>query len=158
MKEKLELINKNGINPNWIRPDLKRERGEIERVLQEFLGEVPSKENLKRVMEILDNAPMAELSEELWESLENTDSFHNIRPGHLEDIEKIVEEYNQELDPENKRYFERHLERYLKGIPMETPTIIRNKDGISHLISGNTRLMVARALGVRPKVVIGEWN
>ena len=158
MTEKIELTSKKEVNPNWIRPDLKHERGEIERVLRGFLGETANKENMKRIMDILENAPMVELSEKLWESIDNTDSFHNIRPGHPEDAETKVEEYNQELAPENKRNFKRHLKCYLNGTPMETPIIIKNKEGILHLVSGNTRLMVARALGVKPKVVIGEYN
>jgi len=39
---------------------------------------------------------------------------------------------------------------------MKMPTILKDGTGRLHLISGNTRLMISRALSVRPKVIIGE--
>lgn len=157
MIEKPENKIEGELNVVWKRPDISRERGEIERVVQGFLGLELNEENMRKIAKILNEASMVELSEEDWESLENTDSFHNIRQGHLEDVEAKINEYNQELDPELKRNYEKHLYRFRNGIAMECPTIVK-KDGVLHLVSGNTRLMFSRALGVRPKVVIGEYK
>ncbi|OGD25111.1 hypothetical protein A2819_00160 [Candidatus Azambacteria bacterium RIFCSPHIGHO2_01_FULL_40_24] len=154
--EKIDTMENKEIIVTWTRPKIEREQGEVERVVGEFLRQEVNAENIKQISDILDKAPMVELSEEMWESLENTDSFHNIKPGHLEDVERIIAEYNQDLPPDQRRSYERHLNRFLNGTPMECPTIIKNKEGILHLVSGNTRLMFSRALKVRPKVVIGE--
>ena len=142
-------------NPEWIRPNLQKEIGEIERVMREFLDEEVTGENLKKVVDILENSPLSDLSEEEWSRLENTDSFHNVRQGEIKDAESINEEYNRELSEDTKRDFGALLKSFRKGGAIEAPTILREK-GILHLVSGNTRLMISRALNIRPKVIIGD--
>lgn len=144
------------INPNWIRPNLFEEKGEVERTVKEFLGMEPTEENIKIIMDAIESAPVVDFSDQEWELLENTDSFSNVRPGHLEDAEKIVEEYNLKLTPENKRDFKNILNGFQNGGKMKVPTILRDMTGKLHLVSGNTRLMISRALNIRPKVVVGK--
>ncbi len=146
------------IIPNWIRPDLQIERGEVKRVVQEFLKLEPNEQDVERVMGILNSAPFVELSDKDWELLQNTDSFKNVRPGHLEDVEQIVEIYNKVLEPKDKRDFNKTLSGFIEGKEMQSPAILKNNKGELHLVSGNTRLMISRALGVRPEVVIGELD
>ncbi|MEI7709201.1 MAG: hypothetical protein WCI76_00635 [bacterium] len=141
--------------PGWIRPNIEEERGEVERVVREFLGKEATKENVDQIIQLLESAPLIDLSDGDWEMLENTDSFHNIRPGHLEDAESITEKYNLDLAPVNKRNFQNLLTGFQNGRNMKAPTILRNSAGKLHLVSGNTRLMISRALGVRPKIVLG---
>ena len=155
--EKIENTE-NQLEVTWIRPDLDRERGEIERVLKEFLGQEPNEENIRNFEIAVNNTTKVELSDEQWESLENTDSFHNVRPGHLEDVTNILDASNQELSPKNRRDLKKHLGRFIGNTPIEAPIIVKNKDGKLHLVSGNTRLMVCRLLGIRPKVIIAEFN
>ncbi len=142
---------------NWVRPDMESERGEIERVVIGFLGLEPSKENVDHVIDIINKSETTELTEELWASLENTDSYHNVRPGHFEDARQAIDESNSELASENKRDFKKLLRVFENGHGIEIPTIIK-KDGILHLVSGNTRLMICRASGIKPKVIIGEYK
>ena len=144
------------ITPNWIRPNLENERGELERVISEFLAEEPTDNNIRKIKDLLESSPIMELFDKEWESLENTESFHDVKPNHIEDAEKITEEYNQDLSPENKRNFKKILDGFIQGKEIEAPIILKNKEGKLHLVSGNTRLMIARALGVRPKVVMGQ--
>ena len=143
------------VAPRWIRPNLDNERGEIERVIREFLLEKPTEENINRIIHIFENAPLSDLSDEEWSALENTDSFHNVRAGRIEDAEQVSNEHEQKLPPENKRDFAGLLNAFKQGGAMEAPTILKNK-GILHLVSGNTRLMIARGLNNRPKVLIGD--
>ena len=143
------------IAPQWIRPDLYNERGEIERVIQEFLSEDITEKTIRRVISVLESSPLSDLSEDEWSVLENTDSFHNMREGHIEDAEQLNEKYNQSLQSENKREFGALLNAFRQGSPMEAPTILKY-NGVLHLVSGNTRLMISRGLNVRPKVIIGE--
>ncbi|MDB5190176.1 MAG: hypothetical protein JWN49_502 [Parcubacteria group bacterium] len=141
--------------PIWIRPNLKNEGGELVRVVETFLHQEPNKENVENLYGILNSAPVVELSEEEWEKLENTDSFQGITPGELSEARVLTEEQNQELSHENRRNFDELLTAFRDGKDMECPTIIR-KSGVLHLVSGNTRLMLSRALKIRPKVIIGD--
>ncbi len=141
---------------NWVRPDISGEMGEIQRVAQEFLGQELTKSNIANVADVLKNGEVVELSDQEWDRLENTDSFHSIRPGEIEDAEKIVDGLNQALDEETKRNFRKTLTGFLNGSLMAMPMILKKPSGEIHLVSGNTRLMICRALKIRPKVVIGK--
>ncbi len=134
--------------PEWVRPNLVNEKGELERTMRDFLGEEVTSGNLNRFMNILNNSPIIELSDIDWEVLDNTDSFHNVHPGQIEEERKLAGEYG--------RNFENILNAFKQGRNMECPIIVKNKEGQLHLVSGNTRLMIARALAIRPKVIVGE--
>jgi hypothetical protein len=148
----------NEYTPEWVRPNLQNETGELTRVIEGFLGKEPSQENIRALVDVLEQSPLVELSEGDWEALENTDSFHNIIPGQIESVQTITEEYNQALTEENKRDFAKLQSGFRNGNKIECPVILRNSEGKLHLVSGNTRLMIARALSVRPKVIIGQVN
>jgi len=143
------------IAPEWVSPSLENERGEIERAIGEFLSEESTEENISRIVHMFEQASLSDLSDEEWSVLENTDSFHGVRAGHIEDAEQFNEEQNQALKPEDQRDLKALLAAFQEGASMEAPMILKHK-GILHLVSGNTRLMIARALNIRPKVVIGE--
>ncbi len=142
--------------PEWVRPNIAGETGELKRVLTNFLGKSQDVESVSALAKILENAPVVELSDEDWELLENTDSFDKVKPGEIEKAREICEEYNKELDSDTQRDFHGLLENFYKGSKMECPMILKNQEGKLHLVSGNTRLMIARALGVRPEVIIAQ--
>ncbi len=144
------------IKLNWILPDIELEIGEIERVILGFIGKEVTEENTNQIIKILESASLVDLSDENWQVLENTDSFNNVRIGHIEDAERITERYNLALPDSNKRNFKNLLGSFKNGNKMEAPIILKNKTGALHLLSGNNRLMISRALGIRPKVLIGE--
>ncbi len=142
--------------PDWVRPDFQKEKGELERVTRDFLLREPNTQNIRQVVEALKGSPTIEFSDTDWEQLENTDSFHNVGLGQIEEARKICNGYNEELEEENKRNFDVLLEGFHQGNKMECPVILKNSEGKMHLVSGNTRLMIARALGIRPRVIIGD--
>jgi hypothetical protein len=158
MEERVPNNTEIEITPNWIRPDMRNEAGEIVRVIRDFLGQEPSSETVQEITRMLQSAPEVELSDEVWATVENTDSFHHVRSGHLEDAENLTAEYNAVLPVENRRDFNKLLDGFKNGSPMELPAIIRDRQGKMHLISGNTRLMIARALRLQPKVIIGDMK
>ncbi len=141
----------------WVSPNIESERGEIERVTKQFLRLEPTDENIQQVLESLRAAEMVELSDAQWEKLDNTDSFHKVRPGHVEDAKAITEHYNQTLEPHNQRDFDTLLSVFETAKAIKAPLILRNKGGQTHLVSGNTRLMIARALNIRPKVALADF-
>ena len=50
------------------------------------------------------------------------------------------------------------LDAFSSGASMEMPIIWKRGDGALHLVSGNTRLMIMRAQGIRPKVLIASFE
>jgi hypothetical protein len=143
---------------NWVRPNLQNERSEIERAVSEFVGIEPTHENVERVIESIGTALISNLSEADWQKLENTDSFENVRPGHIEDVERIIETYNKDLSRGTQRNVSLLVGGFKSGNEMETPVILESESGYLHLVSGNTRLMVARVLNIQPKVIIAKFN
>ena len=156
MFEQPQESKSENLTPHWIRPNLRNEIGEIQRVLESFLDIEPSRENVIKLVQTLEVSPLVELTDELWEKLENTESFHEIQKGDFQAVEKITEEYNKDLPEDRKRSAKNILDGFRNNQPMEVPTIIENEEGGIHLISGNTRLMTARALGIRPQVIISK--
>ncbi|HEY4508311.1 MAG TPA: hypothetical protein VJJ55_01495 [Candidatus Paceibacterota bacterium] len=153
--EEIKQTTERSIVPKWIHPDLSHEKGEIERVIEEFLGRDLNEKAVQEIVAELESAPIVELSDELWAKLENTDSW-KIEPGDIEEVRAITQKYNQELSPENKRSLENTLEGFRQGREMQVPVIVRDKNGTLHLLNGNTRLMIARALKIRPHVIVAE--
>lgn len=138
--------------PNWIRPEIKKEMGEIKRVLQYFLGLEVTSESVDYLVKIIEKSEPVKLTTDIWQNLENTDSWHNIEYGEVEEVYKKIEKSNQKLEPR----YRRNAYTIVKGMKsgnMEMPIIIK-KEGVYHLVSGNTRLMVCRALKITPQVVI----
>lgn len=140
----------------WRRPnldDLKYESGEMKRVLETLFH--ISEENPKYETAFLDfyyalfNGKYTQLTEEDWERLENTDSYHGVQKGNLDDARKKAKEYG--------RQFANLIDAAKKSIELPAPTIIDYGGGL-HKIAGNTRLMIARAQGEYPMVLIAKFN
>ena len=145
------LESKENIEINWVRPDIRDEGGEIERTAHTFVAseaEYPAK--LREVIDSISTAEFEELTQEMWAQLENTESWEQVRPGHIEDAQKFAEEY--------KRDWQSLLQAMKEGSPIKAPIIIVNPDGIPYLVSGNTRLMLSRALEVRVRALIARMG
>jgi len=121
--------------PKWRKPDLGDEMGEIERTAEE-LGVDPRK--LKHAAK---KGGVSKLSDKDWEGMENTDSWETDTPEKARDLAK---EYERDIS---------RVEAGLdKGGNMPAPVVLFRKDKPPYLIGGNTRLMAARAKGIRPKI------
>ncbi len=143
-------------NVQWIRPDLKvgDEPGEIERVARTFAPEdVPV--FIERFYVRAENAREQELTEEVWARLDNTDSY-DIAPNDFAQIEEHISHcnYGGNRTTRDWQYLKGKMER---GEELDMPVIAHIGD-VYHLVSGNTRLMVARALGIRPRVLLVEMG
>ncbi len=133
----------------WTKPDIAYEMGEIDRVADHF-GKTP--EDALRIKQALSEratqAEMLDLSEDLWRELENTDSF-DVALGDYAPIRECVESQNRDYQA---RVISQ-VRSINQGATISAPIIVRYGN-ILHLVSGNTRLMLARAAGQTPKVVI----
>ena len=120
---------------------VKDERGEIERVAQEFNVPIPDVEYAF----IAGN--MVVLSDDIWSKLENTDS-HSIKS--LEDAIALAKQYGKDWKPT--------LAAIKADKPMNPPLILNYDKDKYHLVGGNTRLMFLKALGKIPKVLLATLN
>src|SRR3989344_8451423 len=132
---------------SFVYPDVEVERGEIERVASEFAGE-DSLLFTNRFIEKAKNTSLTTMSKEKWRMLENTDSF-DIQSGDWETVEHHAVAGHSSAP----RDWQKLKEKMEKGVSLDAP-IICQKGGRLHLVSGNARLMVAKALGNSPQVLL----
>jgi hypothetical protein len=129
--------------PTWIIPSFRKEKGEIERVAK-HLGQDGSFVEKFLLHEV--TAILVPLTDEIWGKLENTDS-DSVKFGAWNDVAECAGQVHRD--------WQTLRDRMVVGSEMDAP-IIYQSNGTYHLVSGNTRLMVAKALGITPQVVIVE--
>lgn len=129
----------------WIKPDIVTESGEFQRVAAHFLPDTEPAEFYTKCKTAFEQAEPQELAEDIWSILENTDSWESVMPDDMNAAVQLAENYGKDM--------ERIKQNINAGNAIETPIII-NYQGTHHLVSGNTRLMISRALRETPKVII----
>ncbi len=136
---------------NWIKGAIENEGGEFHRVLETFYGKEKVEEekyNLsKLIRENYANAELQDLPDTIWLQLENTDSL-DIGVGDFLKINEIIGD---------KRDWRSIKNLFEKNQKVEASIIAHLPDETYHLVSGNTRLCVAKALNIKPKVIILEF-
>ena len=149
MEFKEDFKKEKGLGVEWIRPDVRGEMGEIKRTAQHFSQTKGGYEkNLAALVEAIEKGIIGELTNDIWMRLANTDSFHSIREGHIEDVAQYAAAY--------KRDYGILLEVFEKGGSLPAPIIAMIRDKLPYLVSGNTRLMVARAIKKRPQALFAK--
>jgi hypothetical protein len=129
----------------WIKDSFHTEAGEFERVANDYF---PTQENKYHELENLyANAQAITLTEALWKQLQNTDSFTTytieaieqamLNNGEARDIGKVLYDY--------------------ASLVVASPIVLSTTHELT-LVAGNTRLMVARMLKIRPRVIMIETN
>jgi len=131
--------------PSFIFPDVKNELGEVERVAQLYHSETPQEFIEKFILKSAESN-LSTLSDFDWSRLENTDSG-DVEKGDWVSVGELAESHGRDW-----KILKTQME---SGGEIEAPIIYRNMNSL-HLVSGNTRLMVAKALGVRPQVLVVE--
>ena len=122
---------------SWIAPSIQEEMGEIKRTAKE-LGL-----SLKKLLTAAQQGTLVTLSDDLWSQMENTDSWETTD---INTVEKLGIEYERDVG--------RLVQAMKTGQTLPAPLVLVKPDGIPYLVGGNTRLMVARALGIKPKVFL----
>lgn len=115
-------------------PDLSEEHNKFVRTAKEFDISLDELKNAAR------SAKLEHLDDNTWSRLENTDSYET------DTLEKVAVVAGQ---------FDRDFKRIVKGLKGQLPaSIVLFQDGAEpYLVAGNTRLMVARASGIRPSIL-----
>ena len=123
------------VSPQWIRPTLEYEGGEIDRTARE-LGL-----DTHRLRDAFMNGQLEDLTDDDWNQLENTESAEHLT---LEEVRGILEE---------KRDFSSIEEGLTQGRDIYAPAVLFRPGHRPYLIGGNSRLMGCRALNIRPKIL-----
>jgi hypothetical protein len=126
------------------KPDFIDELGEFKRVADVFGVD----ESV--LLFLAEEGKMEYLSDEVWSKLENTDSF-SIKEGDWAGVEAHSSAHTPRRDWEVIKHGIESNEQ------VPAPIIVKKGD-VYHLVSGNTRLMVCRTLGVVPRVWLFEIN
>lgn len=125
---------------------LKSEMDEIKRVAQYLNDEEFMDVTVQDVYQAFDNAREVTLSDDILYRLENTEC-NRIKKGEMKKVIALAKKYGKQ-DP-------MELKVALKSGDYKRPLILKFGDRY-HLVAGNTRLCTAAALGIKPKVIIGE--
>lgn len=117
---------------SWYIPNLDKEEKEIEEISQK-LGVTPNSLRLS-----LNRGKLIPLTDRIWENLKNSDSFG------IHDMSKIraiaKDEYKWLFDA------------MTSGKPVPAPIVSTNAQGDPYLVSGNKRLMLAKAFLTNPQI------
>ena len=130
----------------WIKDNYENERGEFERAAIEVSGPTNKikQENIKYLRDAYAKSKIVSLSDHDWQKMENTDSWKT------ETFTAILTAFSNNNE---KRDLGRILSQFEMG-KLKCPIAYKRADNALVLIGGNTRLMVCRVLGVKPRIVI----
>ena len=122
--------------PQWQKPSLEEERGELERHAEQ------SGIDLECLISAFEKAELEELSDEDWMNMENCDS---------RDTTWTAVQVGEHL--EGKRDFQKIEDGLKRGDIMPAPVVLYRKGHRPNLLAGNSRLLGCRALGITPMVL-----
>jgi len=118
----------------WTKPNIESETEEFKRTADEL------NLDLDKLIRSAARGFTQELNDDLWSNLQNTDSY-GIRS--MKEVELLALEYGKDL--------ESIVDAIGKGQSIPSPIILIG-NGKPYLIAGNTRLMIARAMGIIPEI------
>lgn len=129
---------------SFIKVPFKDEKEEFIRTVKEFSSEEDFDENLNLLKKLYKNAEPQVLDKKHWKEMENTDSWKTTT---RKKIEKAI------VDNNEPRNIDAVIDEF-KSKTIRCPIVLEKEDGVYYLIGGNTRLMVAKLLGIIPKIVV----
>ncbi len=119
----------------WHEPKSEDDRQELERAALALSIDIDT------IMKKAASGWLGELSDFTWACLANSDSW---KIESMEEAQFLASTYDLDLAPINVAIG--------NGLSLPAPIVLNLDDGTSYLASGNGKLMVARAMGVTPKV------
>jgi hypothetical protein len=132
-----KIIVENKGYSNWIKPSLNDEYEEMERT-SEHLG-IP----LEDLVDAFNKGKLVTLTDDIWDNLDNYTEVNS-----MDDIESI-------LTGENQRDYKRIVMGFENNESIPAPIVMKQGD-YYYLVGGNTRLMLSKVLGIRPKIYVLE--
>lgn len=136
----------------WTKVRYNDERDEFNRTIAAFSkggGPKVVKDNGEALERLYNKSTLVLLSDTMWRKLENTDSFTTET---VSDIAKAIERKARRIT--GKRSIEAVIKEFMTG-KVRAPIVVEYDNGRKYaLVAGNTRLMVARMLGIKPSVIL----
>jgi hypothetical protein len=123
----------------WEKPSFEEEREEFERTAEEL--DIP----IEKLETAFKEGNLRMMPKSIWEKLKNTDST---KTESFYELVMVLQKY-QKKDPEFERDWKGLRKAFDKKLPMKAPIVLKH-DKEFYLISGNTRLMVAKVLETQP--------
>jgi hypothetical protein len=124
------------------------EMDEIERAAQDLSRDNKIETSVKEILNVFKKAKETKLYDKVWKKLENTES-NEIKKGDMDKVIDLAKKYNKSSPLKLK-------DALLSG--EYRPPLILKFGNRYHLVAGNTRLCTAAALGLNPKVIIGQLD
>jgi hypothetical protein len=124
------------------------EMDEIERAAQDLSRDNKIETSVKEILNVFKKAKETKLDDKVWKKLENTES-NEIKKGDMDKVIDLAKKYNKSSPLKLKDVL-------LSG--EYRPPLILKFGNRYHLVAGNTRLCTSAALGLNPKVIIGDLS
>jgi hypothetical protein len=124
------------------------EMDEIERAAQDLSRDNKIETSVKEILNVFKNSKETKLDDKVWKKLENTES-NEIKKGDMDKVVDLAKKYNKSSPLKLK-------DALLNG--EYRPPLILKFGNRYHLVAGNTRLCTSAALGLNPKVIIGDLS
>lgn len=124
------------------------EMDEIERAAQDLSRDNKIETSVKEILNVFKKAKETKLDDKVWKKLENTES-NEIKKGDMDKVIYLAKKYNKSSPLKLKDVL-------LSG--EYRPPLILKFGNRYHLVAGNTRLCTSAALGLNPKVIIGDLS
>jgi hypothetical protein len=124
------------------------EMDEIERAAQDLSRDNKIETSVKEILNVFKKAKETKLDDKVWKKLENTES-NEIKKGDMDKVVDLAKKYNKSSPLKLK-------DALLSG--EYRPPLILKFGNRYHLVAGNTRLCTSAALGLNPKVIIGDLS
>jgi hypothetical protein len=128
------------------KPDIEGEIEEFQRTSQDLRRKEKIDISVEELVSSFDGLEERTLTEDVWLKLENTES-NTIEKDDWVSVMKIAKKY--------KKRNPKELKKDIENNEYERPLILKMGERYI-LIAGNTRLCTAAAMGINPKVFIGE--
>lgn len=141
VREVESILKKNNVSKqkiDWIKGDFQFEINEFKRIAKKF------EYDLKDLQQRYKNAKIVNLKNETWQNMQDTDSWETKTMRQVEDKSKQYKQSYKTI------LFELIDQQQYCPIAIRLP----DKNRTIHLIAGNMRLMVYRALGIQPKIIL----
>ena len=145
-KQKEEYHRRYNINES--RKDIKREQDDIERAVQDLNRHHNFNVSYDDIVKEIKKSTPKKITDEVWGELQNTES-NKIQFGDFNSVFNLSNKYNKSNPLKLKKKIEHDEYKY--------PIIVRFNDQF-HLVSGNTRLCTAAAMGEYLDVIIADIN
>ena len=129
-----------------VKPDIEGEMDEFQRISQDLRRDEKIDISVEELVRAFEGLKEETLTDDVWPKLENTES-NEIEKGDIEAVNDIAKMY--------KKTNPKKLIGAIKSGEYNRPLILKMGERYI-LIAGNTRLCTAAAMGVNPKVFIGE--